>query len=208
MKLVMFDYDGVIMDTFAFTRKIYKELGEEFKVKIPDDDAYLRELLELDWRETLRKLNIVTEEQIERNIRIFKAGLKKYSPLIKPYPGIPEAIKALSARYKLAVVTNNFKSELNYRLGKYKLSGYFNGYFAEDDGELKPKPDLLLKCLKKFDVSPEEAIYIGDMDGDIIAGRAAKVKTVAVTYGFHHKNRLKDADIIVDSPRELLALLN
>ncbi|MEK6917046.1 MAG: HAD-IA family hydrolase [Nanoarchaeota archaeon] len=208
MKLIMFDYDGVIMDTFAFTKQIYKELGKEFKINIPDDEKEFRELLELDWRETLKKLNIVTKTQLEKNEEIFKKGLKKYSKLIKPYNGIPETLKMLSKKYILTVVTNNYKSEVDYRLSRYKLSSYFRGYFAEDDGDLKPKPDILLKCLKKFNISPKDAFYVGDMDGDIIAGKAAKVKTIAVTYGFHTKKKLKDADIMVDSPRELITLLN
>jgi phosphoglycolate phosphatase-like HAD superfamily hydrolase len=45
------------------------------------------------------------------------------------------------------------------------------------------------------------------MDGDIKSGKAAKVKmTVAVTYGYHTKRRLKDADKIINSPKELLTL--
>jgi phosphoglycolate phosphatase-like HAD superfamily hydrolase len=57
-------------------------------------------------------------------------------------------------------------------------------------------------------VDAKDAAFIGDMDGDIVCGKAAKIgKIIAVTYGFHLKHRLKDADVIIDSPEELLTLL-
>jgi phosphoglycolate phosphatase len=207
MKLIMFDYDGVLMDTFSLTKDIYLEISKEFNLNLPENPEYFRELFELDWRETLRKLKLTEKKQMERIEQIFVAGLRKYDLRVKPYKGIPELLEALSERYKLAVVTNNLKVELSYRLGKYRLEKYFSAIYTSEDGELKPHPDLINKCLKRFGVEPKEAAFIGDMDGDIKSAKAADIgKIVAVTYGYHLKHRLKDADIIVDSPQAILSL--
>ena len=120
---------------------------------------------------------------------------------------MPGIIKALSGKYKLAVVSNNFRKILSERLKEFGMYEHFSAIYCCDDGELKPSPDLIIKCMKHFGAAPEECAFIGDMDGDIISAKAAKVgKVVAVTYGYHLKHRLKDADVIVHSPKELLTL--
>jgi len=207
MKLIIFDYDGVIMDTFECSRKIYQDISEEFNLNIPDDSNYLRELIELDWRETLKKLNLTTPEQLKRDEEIFKAGLIKYSDIIKPYKNIPKILQKLSKKYILAIVTNNFKSELDYRLKKFNINNYFRVYFGGDEGQLKPHPELILKCLSELSIKPQDTAYVGDMDGDIAAAKAAKLgKIIAVTYGYHAPQRLSEADIIINKPEELLTI--
>src|SRR3989344_2524264 len=116
MKLIMFDYDGVIMDSFFPTKKIYLDISKEFNLNLPDKHEYFKELLELDWRETLKKLNIVTKEDIEKEERIFMEGLEKYKDFIRPYYGIPDVLDLLSKRYVLAVATNNFRKEVESKL--------------------------------------------------------------------------------------------
>lgn len=208
MKLVVFDYDGVLMDTFLLTKEIYLEVSEKFNLNLPKDDAYFRELFELDWRETLKKLGLHTPEKSRIVDKLFLDGLRKYDSKVKPYEYIPLVLDSLSKKYILAIATNNLRVELDYRLKKFNLDKYFTAIFTSEDGELKPHPDLLLKCFSRFDALPEESAFVGDMDGDIMCGKAAKVgKMIAVTYGYHEKHRLKDADFIIDSPKDLLALL-
>jgi HAD superfamily hydrolase (TIGR01549 family) len=205
MNLIMFDYDGVLVDSFDFTKRIYIELCEEFDLRLPEHPEYFRELFELDWRETMKKLNLTSSIHFERSHRLFVDGLRKYDSMIRPYEKIPAVLDSLSRRYKLAIVTNNLREEIDYRLRKYDLDKYFCATFTSEDGEMKPSPDLVLKCLAKCDVSCSEAAFVGDMDGDIISGKAAKVsKMVGVAYGYHLVHRLKEADCIVKSPEELL----
>lgn len=206
MKLIMFDYDGVIVDSFRFLKKTYLRIGEVLNIKMSDKDEYFRELLELDWRETYRKLDILAKDKVNISEFIFHHSNHKYSHEILPYEEIPAVLKELSKTHKLAIVSNNFKKELEYRLKKYDLMQYLSAIYSCDDGELKPHPDLLMKCMARFKVEPKDAAFIGDMDGDIMAGKAAGVKTIAVTYGYHLKHRLEDADVIIDNPTELLKI--
>ncbi len=207
MKLLMFDYDGVIVDSFELTKRIYLDVSDEFGLGLPDDSNFFRELFELDWRNTLKKLGIYSRENIEKIDRIYRAGLKKYESCAGIYPGMNEVLDALSKKYALAVVTNNVRDELDYRLKKFGLSKYFKAVLTEEDGKPKPEPDLLLKCMDRFNIDPKESAFIGDMDGDILAAKSAKVgKIVGVSYGYHQHHKLKEADIIVNAPEELLNL--
>ena len=208
MELIIFDYDGVLMDTFAATVKIYLDISKEFHLNLPEHHEFFKELFELDWRETMKKLNIVTKEGLEKQERIFKAGLKKYADMVKPYRGMPEVLRRLSGKCHLAVVTNNLRQEVEMQLKKYDLHKYFSAILTCEDGEMKPHPDLLLKCMARLKVSNRDTVFVGDMDGDIVSGRAANIsRIVAVTYGYHLKHRLKEADIILNSPSELIGIV-
>lgn len=77
--------------------------------------------------------------------------------------------------------------------------------------ERKPHPRPILFALEQIGALPGQAIYVGDARRDIEAGRAAGTATIAARYGYVEPGQDPaswGADHVVDSPRELLALLN
>ena len=81
----------------------------------------------------------------------------------------------------------------------------------DDTGKRKPSPDGLVLACKTTNTSPEEGIYIGDHSIDIIAGKAAGMKTVAAAYGYVPlEEDASDwkADYIVDSPIKILEIIS
>jgi phosphoglycolate phosphatase len=74
--------------------------------------------------------------------------------------------------------------------------------------EKKPSPVPVREMLKKISCRSDEAVIVGDSNYDIEAGRAAGVKTVAVSYGYRHISLLKDADFIIDNMKELIFKLD
>ncbi|NTV23859.1 MAG: HAD family hydrolase [Nanoarchaeota archaeon] len=208
MKVIVFDYDGVLMDTFGLLMNIYKDTSREFNLNLPDDEEYYRELIELDWMRTLRKLNLTSKEDMEKQNQIFRKGIVKYGEGVSPYPGIWKMLDILSKDHLLGIATNNIRDEVIPRLEKHNLRKYFKHIFTSEDGKKKPDPDLLIKCLGAFGAIASDSAYVGDMDGDIACGKAAGIgRMVAVTYGYHRKHRLLDADEIAHSPEELLEKL-
>jgi phosphoglycolate phosphatase len=76
---------------------------------------------------------------------------------------------------------------------------------------VKPHPEPLHEAARRLGVASEACIYVGDDERDIIAGRAAGMKTVAATYGYMGSQAdaaLWNADASISSPLELLKLLN
>jgi phosphoglycolate phosphatase len=65
----------------------------------------------------------------------------------------------------------------------------------------------IFEVMKRFGVSRENTVIIGDSSFDIEAGRKAGILTIAVTYGYRDRDILKDADYMIDSFGELLNLL-
>jgi phosphoglycolate phosphatase len=120
-----------------------------------------------------------------------------------PYPGVRETLERLG-EYRKAVISNK-RSDLSMQiLEKLELSDYFDFIWGSDSvPEKKPSPVPVLEMLKKVRCGPAEAVIVGDSNFDIEAGRAAGVRTVAVSYGFRDESLLKDAEFIIDSMTEL-----
>ena len=120
-----------------------------------------------------------------------------------PYPGVRETLEMLGD-YRKAVISNKRAALSRRLLENLGLSDYFDFIWGSDSvPEKKPSPVPVLEMLKKVGCGPDETVIVGDSNVDIEAGRAAGVRTVAVSYGFRDADLLKDADFIIDSMTEL-----
>jgi len=128
------------------------------------------------------------------------------------FEGVPALIEALrAAGRRWGVVTNKsarFTGPLTRAIGLFASAG------AVVSGDTtpfsKPHPEPLLEAARRLDVDPCHCIYVGDDERDIIAGRAAGMRTVAATYGYMGAQAdatLWQADAAIDSPLALLQLL-
>ncbi len=206
-KLVIFDYDGVIMNTFGITCKVYEKLAEENNVEFANNPEFFRDLLEVDWNISLDKLGIMDKEKRKRAETIFFDFMTLYKDDIKIYPGIKDVLEKLQGKVKLVIASNNSFPEIKSKLEREGLLKYFDYIFDIQHGR-KPETGQLLSAMKKFDVKPGETVLVGDMDGDVLVGRRAGLKNViAVTYGYHPKKKLEKADFIVDKPEHLLDVI-
>ena len=74
----------------------------------------------------------------------------------------------------------------------------------------KPHPAPLLEAARRAGVAPEDCLYVGDDERDVIAGHAAGMQTAAVTWGYLGKGKPIEAwgaDFLLSSPAQLLKLL-
>jgi phosphoglycolate phosphatase len=74
----------------------------------------------------------------------------------------------------------------------------------------KPHPEPLLEAARRLGVAPQDCVYVGDDERDIVAGRAAGMLTVAATYGYLGAGSdvaQWGADASINSPSALLKLL-
>ena len=129
------------------------------------------------------------------------------------FDGIPALIEALRERGLLwGVVTNKsmrFTDPLTRAIPLFASAGAVVS--GDTTSFSKPHPEPLHEAARRLGVASEACIYVGDDERDIIAGRAAGMKTVAATYGYmgsQADSTLWDADASISSPLELLKLLN
>ncbi len=208
-KLIIFDYDGVLVDTFPITCLAYKEIFKEFKINKRYEPEEFRYLFEADWKKFVATLGIKSKQDIQKVEEIFRKVSLENKDSIKLFPLIKQLIISLKEKgHSLVIVSNNYEHVIRTQLDKEGVSKYFDHILDVAHG-LKPDPAGILVALNKLNIRPEHAIMVGDMDADIEAAKKAKLKKViAVDWGYHHVHKLKDADVIVHSPGQLIDEIN
>ena len=205
IKLLIFDLDGTLVDSAKdianainhaivpvgmaplTTEKIVSMVGHGIKTLIND---------------------LVPPEHYEDSLNRF---LEHYSEHIldntKTYSGVIETLSDLG-NYKKAVISNKREALSKKVMNGLGLTGFFDVILGADSvSERKPSPAPIYEVLKRVGIPKESAVMIGDSDVDVQAGKAAGIKTIAVTYGYRDRDILKDADYLIDSFEELISLL-
>ena len=205
INLIIFDLDGTLIDssvdiTNAINYAIGPYGGRPLTVKetISIVGEGITKLIE-----KLIEMNGITADRdvvVDRFIKHYSDHLVDNSPA---YPGVRETLQALNG-YKKAVISNKREALSQRILDGLGLSGYLDLIVGSDTTpERKPSAVPVLHVLSKFGVRPEEAVIVGDSNFDIEAGRAAGLRTVAVTYGYRPLEMLKAADFKIDRMDEL-----
>lgn len=127
------------------------------------------------------------------------------------YPGIDETLKKLqNFGIIMAVVTNKDHDAAEKIVRHYFGEDIFAVVMGVTDGiAIKPQPDATLGIVSSFGLSSNQCLFVGDSDVDIQTALAAAIKPVGVSWGFRSRSELSNAgaDIIIDSPCEILDLL-
>lgn len=127
------------------------------------------------------------------------------------FPGVRELIDTLVARsMPWGVVTNKamrFTGPLTKSMQLFATAGAVVA--GDTTPHPKPHPAPLLEACRRAGVAPAQCVYVGDDERDVVAGRAAGMQTIAVSWGYLGKGRPISewgADLIIDTPARLLEL--
>ncbi|WP_127505069.1 HAD family hydrolase [Actinoplanes solisilvae] len=127
-----------------------------------------------------------------------------------PTPGTEDVLRAAQAAgYRTAIVSNNATEAIDAYLRRHNLFRYVSVVVARFDGMdprlLKPNPFLLDRAVAALEGQSDEATFIGDSVSDVVAGRAAGVRTIGYANKPGKRDRLTDAgaDIVIESMQDL-----
>ncbi len=129
----------------------------------------------------------------------------------RPYSGIIELLEQLQARgIKTAVITNKYDAAAQALVREY-FGPLILATFGQKEGvPIKPNPAQVLQAMHNFGVAPEECLFVGDSDVDMLTGTNAGNIPVGVLWGFRTKEELlsSGAKQIVSHPKQILDLAN
>jgi HAD superfamily hydrolase (TIGR01509 family) len=175
LKLVILDCDGVLFDSFRSNVAFYNTIMERMEEgKLSPRAEELCHVLS-----TPQLFQHLYKDDPERYKRAMDAARQiDYLPFLEymdPEPGLFQVLEALAERYRLALATNRGKSAdpLLKRFGLLKTFETVSTILHVANP--KPAPDVLLYCLEKTGVSPDKAVYVGDMENDRVAAEAAGI---------------------------------
>jgi phosphoglycolate phosphatase len=201
--LVMFDYDGVIVDSFDVFRSAFREACEKCSGYKTDSDAGLMELFDGNLFEGMKNLGM-NRQEIDHTLKTFETIISKHLDSVNFFSGMAEALKAISLGNRIFIITSNVSHIVSQVLKKNGVDFVEDVLGAEKE---KSKTKKISDTMTRYANHP--AYYVGDTSGDMIEGRSAGAVTVAVTWGWHDAGKLREAspDFIVSSPAELTALI-
>lgn len=137
---------------------------------------------------------------------------QRLTVLTRAFDEVPELIAQIEGRaLGWGIVTNKhmrFTTPLVAQMPLLARAGTVLG--GDSTPHPKPHPAPLLEAARQLGLAPQDCLYVGDDERDIVAGRAAGMPTVAATYGY--LGRKSDvlawgADAQIDTPLALLSLL-
>ncbi len=179
-KLLIFDFDGTLADTLGCFRAHFNATAEKYGFKpILDDeiDSFRR----LDPDSLMGRLKVAFWKLpfIAHHMR--KLMAKEIDP-IKPFPGVPQALKKLAQRgYLLTLVSSNSGSNVRKVLGPETIALFKRLEFGAG---LFGKTKLLKRVLRWSRMSASEAIYIADELRDVEAAHETGIAFGAVSWGY------------------------
>lgn len=109
------------------------------------------------------------------------------------YPGVVETLRSLTST-TFGVVTTKSPHHAQEALRVLNMAAFFQHVQGTTPDLMpKPAPDTVLAALQTLQCAPQTTLMVGDTSADIEAGRAAGIKTCAVTYGFGNPQALQRA---------------
>ncbi|MDH5376804.1 MAG: phosphoglycolate phosphatase [Gammaproteobacteria bacterium] len=127
------------------------------------------------------------------------------------FPGVKEGLEKLEAAgIKLGCVTNKAEAFTLPLLESLGVLGHFGVVVSGDTLPVKkPDPRPLLHGIEKLGGSPDNSLMVGDSQHDVEAARNARMRVIAVPYGYNHGEDVRDAkpDAVVESLADIPALL-
>lgn len=213
-ELILWDLDGCLIDsTDAITRCIAHALQTVgVRPPAPADLTWcigppLLASLERLLREAGRDPGLATRCLDAYRERYVVSSLGE----TRVIPGIADVLHAVGRRATMAVVTSKPAVAAEPLLEALGLRASFRAVHAPDaDHRIELKTVTLARALAHLvPVGAVDAVMIGDRSHDVIAGRACGTATVGLTWGVGDRAELTDAgaDVVVDTPEELVALL-
>jgi pyrophosphatase PpaX len=194
VKAALFDFDGTLVDT---TDLIYQSMRHAAGEVLGREVS--RKVLMANVGQPLpRQMKLLSAEHAEALLNSYRLhNEENHDALIKEFPGVEEALARLrSGGVQVAVVTSKRRFSVDMALKNFPgLQEVVDQWVTmEDTNEHKPRPEPLHKALELLgNVPREEATYVGDSPFDVAAAKAARVKSVAVSWGAFSEEALRAA---------------
>lgn len=189
-KLLIFDWDGTLVDSEGqIVATLQYAITHAGLPPLPED--HLRDIIGLSLHTAVARLvpdaPAALHQQIADHYR-HKFLADTHPPF---FPGMEKTLQQLvDAGYQLAVATGKGRRGLTRGMAHLQVTHLFHATRCADETASKPDPQMLHEILAELEVSPQQALMIGDTEYDMAMAQAAGMARLAVCYGVHTPERL------------------
>lgn len=201
-RLVLFDFDGVIADSLRPTCAVLaRVMTAHGYPELATPEALMR-IVDANWFEGLSEAGVPLQVNDAFDDQVAEAVA---AGAFAPYDDMPGVVNAVASRHHVVIVTSNRTDIVETCLARYGIEGVAE-VLGGDKGQSKVAK--ISAALRRYGAD-RSTWFVGDTAGDVVEGRRAGVRTIAVTWGWHARERLEPVvpDRLVTTPAELLELL-
>jgi len=210
IECVIFDLDGTLLDSRECSIKATKAAFTEMGLKVPSE-VVIEHYMGIPIEESFFKMSEqpLDQETATELIRVFRTYYQTYEEsTLNVFPEIPHVLEILMKRKVPCFVVSSKKTAVVKRnLAAQNLVAFFEEIIGSDAvSHYKPHPEGINKVVTQYQFDPTRTIMVGDAIFDIQMGKAAGVKTIAVTWGSHDAKKLSadKPDALAEASQDIL----
>jgi len=200
--LVLFDVDGTLIDSQVHILKAMEFSFSVQDLSLPSREKMLS-VIGLSLFEAFEQLCPDADyAQRAALMAAFKDSFLMLRHTVGPSPLYPGALACLDLlkgieHFVLGIATGKSRRGLDYVLSNPDLAGRFSTKQVADDHPSKPDPAMVLQAM--IEAGASRGVMIGDTSFDMKMGRAAGLKTIGVSWGYHSVSVIsEDADLVIN----------
>lgn len=190
--LIVFDWDGTLMDSTATIVKCIQASAKDLGLPIPDDKA-ASYVIGLGLLEAMQAaMPDLDPKYYPRMVERYRYHYLAKDHELTLFDGVPEMLRELSQDgYFLAVATGKSRVGLNRALDTVKLLSLFDATRCADETFSKPHPAMLQELTRELGQDMSRTVMIGDTTHDLQMAINAGASGIAVHYGAHSVDELR-----------------
>lgn len=194
MKAIIFDFDGVIQDTF----KISYEVSKKFLGEALTEESF-RDIFSGNIFQDIR----LTREVSQKIAELYNKELE----FLKINEEIKKNLEKLAKQYPLFIISSNQEKTLNTYFQNNNCTHIFQRILGSETHQSKVVKFQHL--FEKYQLKVEDCVFVTDTLGDILEGKEVGIKVIAVDFGFHKRDRLEKGEPfkIVSSFEEIIKVV-
>ena len=205
MKAIIFDMDGVIIDSEPLHFKIEKELIRELGVEITNEEhnsfVGTTEYHMFSIIKEKYQIEFPIEEMIEKKKEMFIENLDQV-PLVENFKAF--LLTMHKAGYPMALASSNNKRVIGAVAEKFDLKDYIKVFVSADDVKRgKPDPEIFLTAAEKLGIPPASCLVIEDARNGVKAAKAAGMRCIGLQNLNSGNQDLSEADLVIGNFNEL-----
>ncbi len=202
IKAVIFDMDGVIVDTEPISDQHAAHFLSQLGIDIPADfNDKFRGRTSLDFCRGMIEEFKLDKSVDELVIQLRESHLKFVitHPDLKLIEGVENLIKKIhKKKLKLAVASSAGPKRINAILDLFGIKKYFQTIVSGDDVKKgKPDPGIFLIAARRLKVDPNLCVVIEDSTNGVLAAKSAGMKCIGFAGMSHNKSDLSEADLVI-----------
>ena len=204
---VVFDLDGIIVDSEHVWDEVRRQLAEERGGRWNEQAS--RDMMGMsspEWSRYMHDVIGLAEPPEEINaevVRRLEAVYRERLPLI---PGAAEAVEQVAARLPLGLASSSNRELIDFVLEVSGLARHFTATVSSEEvARGKPAPDVYLEAARRLDVRPERCAAVEDSEAGIRSAKAAGMRVLVVPNPHFPPaaDALAEADVVLASIADL-----